>query len=160
MEFSKSKLTALVLLRLSIGWHFLFEGLVKVMNPSWSSKIYLLDSGGFMKSIFEWMANNTTVLPVIDFLNAWGLTVIGFSLIAGLFSRHASFAGMLLLASYYLSHPAFPGIEYMYQTDGSYFIINKTLVELFALYVIFSFPTDHFVGLERFLKHAKHAPKV
>lgn len=155
MEYSKSKLTALVLLRLAIGWHFLFEGMVKVLNPSWSSKAYLLDSGGFMKGFFEWMAHNTNILPIADFMNAWGLTIIGVSLIAGLFSRYASLAGMLLLGLYYLSHPAFPGITYMFPSDGSYFIINKTLVELFALYVIYSFPSEQFVGLVRFWKHMK-----
>jgi thiosulfate dehydrogenase [quinone] large subunit len=129
--------------------------MVKVLNPSWSSKAYLLDSGGFLKGFFEWMAHNTTILPVVDFMNAWGLTVVGFSLITGLFSRYASLVGIILLGLYYLSHPAYPGIDYLFPSDGSYFIINKTLVELFALYVIYSFPSDQFVGLERCWKYIK-----
>lgn len=150
MKVSKTGLIALIVLRLAIGWHFLYEGLVKVANPAWSSKAYLLDSGGFLKGLFEWMALNTNVLAAVDFLNVWGLTLIGLSLLAGLFSRAGAIAGMALLLFYYLSHPAFPGIEYMFPTDGSYFIINKTVVEFFALFVIFSFPTSHIVGLERF----------
>jgi thiosulfate dehydrogenase [quinone] large subunit len=149
MHYSKTHLLALVMLRFAIGWHFLYEGLVKVLNPSWTSKAYLLDSGGPMKGIFDWMAHNQTVLSSVDFLNAWGLTLIGLSLLLGIFTRLGSFAGMFLLLFYYLSHPAFPGIEYLFPSDGSYFIINKTLIEFFALYVVLAFPTAHVVGLER-----------
>jgi thiosulfate dehydrogenase (quinone) large subunit len=152
MEYTKSKVLALVFLRMAIGWHFFYEGMVKVFNPLWTSKAYLLDSGGFMKDFFIGLAHNSTFLPISDSLNAWGLSLIGFSLIVGLFSRYAAIAGMALLGLYYLSHPAFPGIEYLFPSDGSYFIINKTLVEIFALYVIFTFPTDHLIGLERFWK--------
>jgi thiosulfate dehydrogenase [quinone] large subunit len=150
MKYSKTGLVALVVLRLATGWHFFYEGMIKVLNPDWTSKAYLLDSGGFLKNIFEWMALNSNVLQVVDFLNAWGLTLIGLSLLLGIFCRAGAFAGMLLLLFYYLSHPAFPGIEYLFPTDGSYFIINKTLVELFALFVIFAFPSAHIIGLERF----------
>lgn len=156
MHYSRNHLVALVLLRFAIGWHFLYEGMVKVLNPSWTSKAYLLDSGGPMKSIFEWMAHNQTVLASVDFLNIWGLTLIGLSLILGIFTRIGSIAGLILLLFYYLSHPAFPGIEYLFPSDGSYFIINKTLIELLALYVVFAFPTAQVVGLERLWTTAKN----
>ncbi len=155
MRYKTSQVFALVLIRLAIGWHFLYEGGVKVLNPQWTAKSYLLDSGGFMKEIFEQIAGNPTLLAVSDYANAWGLTLIGFSLLLGIFTRYASIAGMLLLLLYYLSHPAFPGIEYLFPSDGSYFIINKTLVELFALLVIFAFPTSHIFGLGRLLKSNK-----
>jgi thiosulfate dehydrogenase [quinone] large subunit len=150
MEFSKTKLIALVLLRFVIGWHFFYEGMVKILNPSWTSKAFLLDSGGFLKGVFEWMARNNSVLTVVDTMNAWGLALIGFSLLIGLFTRLGAISGMVLLLFYYLSHPPFPGIEYLFPSDGSYFLINKTLVELFALFVIYAFPTAHIIGIERF----------
>lgn len=152
MELTKSRLIALVSLRLAIGWHFLYEGGVKVLNPSWTSKTYLMDSGGFAKPFFEWIAGNPTALLVADFTNAWGLTLIGISLIIGLFTRISSLSAMLLLLLYYISHPSFPGIEYLFPSDGSYFLINKTLVEFFALWVLFVFPTSQHVGLQRLLK--------
>ena len=36
------KLYALTLLRIVIGWHFLFEGISKAFTPSWSSADFLL----------------------------------------------------------------------------------------------------------------------
>ena len=38
------QLYGLVTLRVLIGWHFLYEGISKVINPYWSSAAYLLDS--------------------------------------------------------------------------------------------------------------------
>ena len=29
---------ALVLLRIFIGWHFLYEGVIKAYNPAWTSR--------------------------------------------------------------------------------------------------------------------------
>jgi thiosulfate dehydrogenase [quinone] large subunit len=143
------------MLRITIGWHFLYEGGVKILNPHWTAKSYLLDSGGFMKGFFEFIAGNQFLLSVSDAANAWGLALIGLSLIVGLFTRYSSIAGIVLLLLYYLSHPAFPGIEYLFPSDGSYFIINKTLVELFALLVLFAFPTSHIFGLQRLIKSNK-----
>ena len=149
MHNNKLVIISLVLLRMAIGWHFFYEGMVKVLNPSWTSKAWLLDSGGPFENIFVWMANHQTVLSYVDLINAWGLTLIGLTLLLGLFSRIGSLAGMFLLLLYYLSHPASPGIEYIFPPDGSYFIINKTIVELLALFVVFAFPTAKIIGLER-----------
>ncbi|MFZ4549467.1 MAG: DoxX family membrane protein [Bacteroidales bacterium] len=155
MRYSKTQSFALVILRISIGWHFLYEGGIKVLNPLWTSKAYLLDSGGFLKGFFEQIAGNQTVLTFSNQANAYGLTLIGLSLVIGVFTRYSSIAGMVLLLLYYLSHPAFPGIEYLFPSDGSYFIINKTLVELFSLMVIYAFPTSNIFGLQRLLKSDK-----
>ena len=44
--YTKAQMTWLMMLRLFIGWHFMYEGLVKIMNPKWTSLPYLLDSKG------------------------------------------------------------------------------------------------------------------
>lgn len=155
MGYTKLQSSALVILRITIGWHFLYEGGVKILNPNWTAKSYLLDSGGFLKGFFELIAGNQTLLSISDTANAWGLALIGLSLLLGIFTRYSSIAGIVLLLLYYLSHPAFPGIEYLFPSDGSYFIINKTLVELFALLVVFAFPTSHIFGLQRLIKSTK-----
>ena len=155
MQLTNTQSIALVTLRITIGWHFLYEGGLKILNPHWTAKSYLLDSGGFMKEFFEFIAGNQTLLSISDAANAWGLALIGLSLIVGLFTRFSSIAAIILLLLYYLSHPAFPGIEYLFPSDGSYFIVNKTLVELFALLVIFAFPTSHIFGLQRLIKSNK-----
>ena len=41
---NRCQLYGLVTLRVLIGWHFLYEGISKIINPYWSSAAYLLDS--------------------------------------------------------------------------------------------------------------------
>ncbi len=145
------QLLALVLCRVLIGWHFLYEGFIKVLNPEWSAKIFLLDSQGPFKSWFLWMANNEGVLQTVDFLNQWGLVLIGASLILGLFSRVATLAGALVLALFYLSHPPLIGVEYMLPSEGSYLIVNKNLIEMSFLIVLALIPTSQYIGLDRLI---------
>ena len=36
--YTKAQMTWLMMLRLFIGWHFMYEGLVKIMNPTLSTR--------------------------------------------------------------------------------------------------------------------------
>jgi len=147
---STQKLT-LVALRLAIGWHFLYEGLVKLANPNWSSVGYLLDSEGFLKGFFYSLASNPDVLKVVDFLNIWGLILIGLGLILGAFTRVAIISGIVLMVFYYLSHPPFVGLKYAVPSDGSYLVVNKMVIEALALGVLLVFPTWKEWGVDRWI---------
>ena len=50
----------LVLLRILIGWHFLYEGVIKAYNPSWTSRGYLL-SASILKPFFNWLAGDSLI---------------------------------------------------------------------------------------------------
>jgi len=141
----------LVSLRVLFGWYFLYEGITKIANPDWSSMGYLMDSKGFAAGIFHSMASNLSLVAVVDWMNMWGLTLIGLGLILGLLTQLSIFLGMLLLLLYYLSHPALASVTYMMPQEGSYLIVNKTLIELFAMAVLFVFPTGRIAGLDRFI---------
>ncbi len=149
LKLSTGQSTWLVLLRVAIGWHFLYEGLVKVFNPAWTPYGYLMDSQGWFAPMFKTMAGNPTVLNIVDYLNEWGLVLIGLGLILGFMTRYATWAGIMLLAFYYLSHPPFHGLNYALPSEGSYFIVDKVIIELLALGVLSLFPTGHIIGLDR-----------
>ncbi|MFO7671698.1 MAG: DoxX family membrane protein [Bacteroidales bacterium] len=150
-NYTITQVWALVILRVAIGWHFLYEGLTKLFNPDWSSLGYLMDSKGFFEGVFQSLAGNPGALNVMDFLNVWGLILIGAGLIVGLFTRTALISGIVLLAFYYLSHPAIIGANYAIPSEGAYLWVNKNLIEMFALWVILLFPTWKSVGLDRFV---------
>ena len=154
-NYSKWQLIWLVALRVVIGWHFIYEGMVKVVNPNWSSVSYLLDSSGWFEEWFLSIAANSDLLRVADFLNIWGLIAIGAGLILGVFTRVAKWSGILLLIFYYLSHPPFIGLSYAMPMEGSYLIVNKVLIELIALIVLLVFPTSKQIGLDRFIFNRK-----
>jgi len=154
-DYSKWQFWSLVILRVAIGWHFLYEGIVKLLNPNWSSLGYLMDSKGLFEGVFHSIAGNPALLNVMDFMNMWGLILIGAGLVVGLFSRIASIGGIVLLAFYYLSHPAIIGVNFAMPTEGSYLWVNKNLIELLTLWVILLFPTSKIIGMDRFLFNKK-----
>ncbi len=149
--FTTLQLTTLVLLRFLIGWHLLYEGLSKLLNPVWSSVGFLSESKWILSGFSEWIISNSSVLNVVDFLNTWGLIAIGVGLILGLFARTASIAGALLLLMYYLNNPPLIGLEYSLPTEGNYLVVSKTLIETVALFVLALFPTSSIVGLDKFI---------
>jgi thiosulfate dehydrogenase [quinone] large subunit len=151
--YSKLQTFWLIALRMAIGWHFLYEGIVKVINPKWSSLGYLMDSQGWFASFFQSIASNESALHAIDLLNEWGLVLIGLGLIAGCFTRLASIGGMILLLFYYLSHPPFIGSEnlFMLPREGAYLWIDRNLIEITALAILYVFPTSHIFGLDGYI---------
>lgn len=144
-NFTRVQAYGLVLLRILIGWHFLYEGVIKAYNPSWTSRGYLL-SASILKPFFAWLASDSFI-TVIDYLNIFGLIAVGISLIVGLKVKWGCIAGVLLLMLYYLAHPPFPGLP-QGPSEGSYWIVNKNLIEMAALFVIFQFPLTSVFGLE------------
>jgi thiosulfate dehydrogenase [quinone] large subunit len=157
-NYSKLQMTALVGLRLLIGWHFLYEGVVKLLNPNWSSMGYLMGSQGFLKGLFQGVATTPAMVSMADFVTIWAMIAIGVALIFGFLVKPAAFLGIFFLALFYLAYPPFPGIESSAPAEGSYLIINKNLIELFALMVVMAFPTEQSYGIERFFVKSTSVP--
>ena len=153
-KYTNWQLSSLLIMRVLIGWHFLYEGMVKIVNPAWSAASFLSGSQGPFAGIFKSMAANPTALEIVNQLNQWGLVLIGLSLILGFLNRWACIGGMALMFLYYISNPPFIGIE-LAVSEGSYLIVNKNLIELAAILVLFLFPTEHILGLQRLFKSAK-----
>lgn len=150
VNYTNWQVSALVIVRVLIGWHFLYEGLVKVVDSKWSAASFLNAAQGPFANLFKSMATNTAILDGINFCNQWGLILIGISLITGLLSRWACIGGMALLTMYYISNPPFLGLDVPGVSEGSYLIVNKNLIELFTLLILFFFPTGRLIGLDRF----------
>ncbi len=150
-RFSRLQMIALVILRVVIGWHFLYEGVAKLLKPGWSAAGFLLQSRGPFADLFRWIAGSPDVLAVVNTLNMWGLSCIGLGLILGCFTRFASASGMVVLIAYYLCNPLLIGYFYSIPMEGSYLIVNKNLVELAALFVILVTQSGRYVGLDRIL---------
>jgi uncharacterized membrane protein YphA (DoxX/SURF4 family) len=145
------RLAVLIALRIAIGWHFLYEGVVKILNPNWSSAPFLVESRWIFSGVFHWMAETPAVLRAVDLLNAWGLTLIGLGLILGFLTRLAALSGAALLALYYVANPPLIGIETGMITEGNYLFVDKNTVELLALAVVAALPTGGVLGLDRYL---------
>ena len=118
-----SKIT-LLLLRLSMGGLMFYAGITKVLDPNWSAAGYLNTAKTFT-GLFQWFAS-PEILPVINFINEWGLTLLGVSLILGVFVRLSSVLGAALMLLYY-----FPILEFPYVGHG--FLIDEHIIYALVL---------------------------
>lgn len=133
---------ALAILRVVIGWHFLYEGCIKLMTPGWTAAGYLKSATGPLSGFFFGLASNDAMTRIIDVLNMWGLVLVGLGLIFGVLIRTAAGGGMALLALYYLAQPPLFNPASGAMTEGAYLLVNKNLVELCALLVIVFLPAS------------------
>lgn len=120
---------SLLFLRLVMGWLMLYAGLTKVLNPYWSAKGYLMGAQTF-SGFYQWLAS-PGILPVINFVNEWGLTLLGISLILGIFVRLSSILGAFLMMLYY-----FPVLQFPY-VGQHFFIVDEHII--YALVLLFFF---------------------
>jgi len=150
-KLPRAPMIAITVLRVFVGWHFLYEGLAKLTAPSWSAAGYLKQARGPFAALFRGLANQPNLLANADLITMWGLTLVGAFLILGLFTRLASLAGIGLVLLFYLCNPPFVGYFYSIPTEGTYLIVNKNLVEVGALVVILVTGSGRFAGLDRIL---------
>lgn len=142
---------AVIVLRIIIGWHLLYEGLIKMMGE-WSAESFLLGSQGLLSGLFQWMASQPAVLEIVNFMNVWGLILIGMGLFLGFFARIAVYSGILLLFFYYVASPPLYG--------GNDLLVNKNLIELVSLIILAIFPSTLNIGLWSLLKKVKSRMKL
>jgi thiosulfate dehydrogenase (quinone) large subunit len=142
-------LIAITVMRVLIGWHFLYEGIAKLSSPAWSAAGYLKQARGPFAEQFRWLASQPNLLDQANMITMWGLTIVGLLLILGLFTRVASLGGIGFILLFYFANPPFVGYFYALPTEGSYLIVNKNLVELAALVVVFVTGSGRFAGLDR-----------
>lgn len=143
-HLSNKQLWGITVLRMSIGWYILYQGIIKFYNPMWSSKGYLGSSDGPFSYFFLWLADNATWLTTIDKVNIYGQLAIGSALILGLFSRQVIIAAISMLGLYYLAHPPFIGLSNI--EDG--ILVNDLFILIVGLVITALFPTSQRTGLD------------
>ncbi|MEZ5399914.1 MAG: hypothetical protein R2729_09595 [Bryobacteraceae bacterium] len=150
----------LVLLRAAIGWHFLYEGVTKLLYPGWTAAGFLKASTGPFSGAFQWLAEQPKLIAAVDALNVWGLVLIGLALLLGVAVRAAAWSGMALLALYYLAAPPLFAPGNFGATEGTYLLVNKNLVEMLALAIVVAFPAGS-LGLAAWWKsrHSETSPQ-
>jgi thiosulfate dehydrogenase [quinone] large subunit len=146
----------LVGLRTVIGWHFLYEGYVKLATPgwgpdgqplaAWSSAGYLRGATGPFASVFQALGSSPWI-GTFDAIVAVGLVAVGLGLMLGLLTQAACAGGITLLALFYLSAMPLDGLPGP-RLEGAYLIVNKNLIEAAALAVVMAFRTGRLAGLD------------
>jgi len=135
---------SLALLRVSLGWFMFYAGVTKVLDPAWSAGGYLKGAKN-LAGFYQWLLQ-PEILPIVNFLNEWGLTLIGLSLILGLWVRTASYFGILIMLLYY-----FPVLNFPFVGDHS-FLIDEHIIYALSLWFIDQSGVGKILSLENIIK--------
>lgn len=138
---SKGQKVVLFLLRVSLGWLFFYAGVTKLFDPGWTAAGYLQGAKTF-GWFYEWLLT-PNVLPIVNFLNEWGLTLLGVSLILGVAVRLSAMLGALLMLLYY-----FVILDFPYPNAHS-FIVDEHIIYALALLLLACVRAGRVWGLER-----------
>jgi thiosulfate dehydrogenase [quinone] large subunit len=149
---------SLVLLRTVIGWHFLYEGYYKLLVPgwtrtgeplrAWTASGYLKASTGPFAATFHSLADSA-FMGWVDVLIPLTLLLVGLSLMLGWFTQLGAWGALMLLTLFYLPSIPMSGIPTP-GSEGTYLIVNKTLVEWVAVLVVLVARTGDIAGLDLF----------
>lgn len=158
---------ALIALRTVVGWHFLYEAYYKIWSPAWSqagtplarwtSAGYLRGASGPLAGLFQRMINAGWT-NWIDRSVKIGLLLIGLSLILGLLTRIGAWGALFFLSLFYFLYVPLAGVPQP-GNEGTYLIVNKTLIEAAAVVVLLAFKTGNIAGLDLLLRRREKPSK-
>lgn len=134
----------LFLTRITLGWMFFYAGITKILNPEWSAEGYLKGAKTF-SGFYLWLTQ-PALLPWTNLINEWGLTLLGVSLILGIFVRLSSVLGAVLMILYYL-----PALDFPYPNTHSY-IVDEHIIYIFILLFLGSLRAGKIWGLDNKIK--------
>ncbi len=153
---SAAQQACLVLLRTLVGWHFLYEGYVKLVSPAWSragaplarwsAAGYLHAATGPLAPLFHKLAAGRA-LAVVDAAIPLALLLVGVALLLGIFTDAGCVLALALLAGFYAALPPLTGTHDP-GAEGAYLVVNKTLIEAAAVLVLLAFGTGRIAGLD------------
>lgn len=132
---------SLFLLRVGLGWVFLWAGITKVFDPAWSAAGYLMGAKTFT-GFYQWLAS-PDVVQFTNFINEWGLTLLGVALILGVFVRISSVLGAIVMLLYYM-----PILQFPYPNPHA-FIVDEHIIYISSLLVLGSYRAGRVWGLEK-----------
>lgn len=119
---------------------YFYAGITKILNPQWSAAGYIGNAKTFA-GFYNWFLQ-PSVLPVTNWLNEWGLTILGASLILGVFVRLTSIGGIVLMLLYY-----FPILQFPYPNPHS-FIVDEHIIYVAVLLFFAATKAGRVWGLE------------
>ncbi|MDP2696134.1 MAG: DoxX family membrane protein [bacterium] len=138
----KSTKIIILLSRLTLGWLMFYAGITKVLDPTWSAAGYL-NNAKTLTGFFQWLAQ-PNILPFINFINEWGLTLLGVSLLLGAFVKLSSWLGVLLMLLYYLPASVFPYVDHG-------FLVDEHIIYILVLILFTNVKAGRIWGLDDWL---------
>ncbi|MEM7345198.1 MAG: hypothetical protein AAF485_13210 [Chloroflexota bacterium] len=153
MEYSESVLGyAVVFLRFAMGWILFQGGLPKVLDPSWSASGYLLHAipeGNPFIGFWASLAGS----PLIDGLNAWGLTLTGLGLMLGALVRWNAFWAAVMMLFYWAASLTGGLGEFLPLAHG--WVVDDHLLYAVLLFGLGALGAGRIFGIDAYLENTE-----
>lgn len=120
---------SLFIIRIALGWMYFYAGITKVLNSAWSAEGYIKGAKNFV-GMYQYFLD-PGILPIVNFMNQWGLLLLGISLIFGVFVRLSAACGILLMLMYY-----FVILQFPHPNPQSYIVDQHIIYIAVLLYFI------------------------
>ncbi len=130
----------IVLLRVTLGWLFLYSGYSKIASGTFSAA-GLLKGAKTFPELYAWFASSGNI-EWVNLLNEYGQLLIGIALILGVGVRVASYAGALMMLLYY-----FPSLDFPKAGERN-FIVDDHIIYIAIFLVLASVRAGRTLGLE------------
>ena len=93
----------LVLMRLTMGWIFVYAGFDKLINGFSAEGFLVHATRGPLAGWFQSLGENQAALDVINPMVVWGEILIGLALVFGVTTRLAAFWGATMMFMFYIA---------------------------------------------------------
>jgi len=134
------KKVSILILRVTTGWLMFYAGITKILDPEWTAAGYLSNAKTFPE-FYAWFAR-PEVIDTVNLLNEWGLTILGASLMLGLWVRWSAPVGAVLMMLYYFPVLTFPTI------GDHYYIVDDHIIDAAALLILGALDAGRYWGID------------
>lgn len=149
-HMTKAQKIIITALRVGLGWIFLYAGITKLFDPAWTAEGYI-KSASALTQFYVWLALPQNIVWV-DFLNQWGLFLVGAALIIGLVVRSASIFGILIMALYYVPILKFPFV------GANAYIIDEHIIFALIFIALIVFHAGSYWGIDGMIERSRAIP--
>ena len=127
-----------------MGWLFFYAGITKILDPKWSAAS-TIKGAAILQGFYSWLLN-PAILPAVNFINEWGLLLLGVSLILGFLVRPSAILGALLMALYYLAQLKFP------HPSPYTYMVDEHIIYIFAVLYFAAARAGKIFGLDGYFR--------
>jgi thiosulfate dehydrogenase [quinone] large subunit len=142
---------AIIFLRVVIGWFFLYQGIVSILDQNWTLSPFIKNTHIFTD--FYSILLEPSILPYISYLIKGLFIVVGICMILGIFVRIVSALGILIMLLFYFPLLSFP---YVIDAAGTYYLVDSHMIIIAALLFLFAARAGEFFGLGSMFRFSRY----
>lgn len=141
----------LILLRIAVGWFFLYQGITAILDPQWSILPFIANAQTF-PDFYRAFADFMTA-SYMSYIVKGLYVIVGVLIISGLFVRIGAFLGALLMLFFYFPLLQFPYVRY---ANVTYYIVDYHIVMVILLLYLFAARAGEVFGLGTMFKFSRY----